>query len=58
MNVTIAITEDYGKRDTWSGGKNKANSNPIQSQFKPKTNPIQTQTKPISRAKNAVAFDD
>jgi hypothetical protein len=31
--------------DTWSGGKNKANSKPIQTQFKANTNPIQTQYK-------------
>jgi hypothetical protein len=30
--------------DTWSSGKNKPNSNPIQSQFKPN----QTQNKPNS----------
>ena len=44
------ITKDYGKIDTWSTGKNKAKTNPIQSQTnpilaqkrrnKPKTNPI------------------
>ena len=51
MNVTDLLTINYEKMDTWSSGKNKANSNPIQSQYKPKTNPIQSQykanTKPI-----------
>ena len=46
MNVTDLLTMDYDKMDTWSSGKNKANSKPIQSQFKPNTNPIQTQNKP------------
>jgi hypothetical protein len=55
MNVNKVLTKDYDKMDTWSIGKNKPNSNPIQTQFKPnsnpikaKTNPKQTQTKPIS----------
>ena len=55
MNVSGLLTRDYGKMDTWSSGKNKAKTNPIQTQFKPNSNPIQTQfkpnTKPISRAK-------
>jgi hypothetical protein len=29
VNVTIFITMNYGQMDTWSGGKNKDNSNPI-----------------------------
>ena len=40
------ITKVYGKMDTWSSGKNKANSKPIQTQFKANTNPNQTQYKP------------
>ena len=52
MNVSNLLAVDYGKMDTWSGGKNKANSKPIQSQYKPNTKPIQTQTKPISKAQN------
>jgi len=54
MNVTDLITREYERKDTWWSGKNKPNSNPIQSQsnpikankmpkqtqFKPKTNPI------------------
>jgi len=46
MNVTDLLRMDYEKKDTWSGGKNKPNSKPIQSQFKPNSNPIQTQYKP------------
>jgi hypothetical protein len=36
MNVTDLLTRNYEKLDTWSGRKNKPNSNPIQTQ----TNPI------------------
>ncbi|MHC4445955.1 MAG: hypothetical protein ACYTA5_25450, partial [Planctomycetota bacterium] len=57
MNVTDLLTKAYEQLDTWSSGKNKPNSNPIQSQtnpikaqkmqkqtqYKPKTKPIQTQ---------------
>jgi len=39
MNVNDLLTMNYGKMDTWSIGKNKANSNPIQSQNKPNTKP-------------------
>jgi hypothetical protein len=59
MNVTKVLTKEYVHMDTWSSGKNKPNTNPIQSQFKPnsnpikaKTNPIQTQSNPISEGKN------
>jgi len=45
MNVSNYITEDYVQMDTWCNGKNKPNSNPIQSQFKPNSNPKQTQYK-------------
>ena len=48
VNVSDLITVGYGKMDTWSGGKNKANSKPIQTQYKANTNPIQTQFKPNS----------
>ena len=51
MNVTFFITRDYDKLDTWSSGKNKANTKPIQSRYKANTKPIQSQykanTKPI-----------
>ena len=47
MNVNKALTKDYGKMDTWSNGKNKAKTKPIQTQFKANTKPIQTQTNPI-----------
>jgi hypothetical protein len=56
MNVTKVLTTDYDQMDTWSIRKNKPNSNPIQTQYKPnsnpikaKTNPIQSQTNPISK---------
>jgi hypothetical protein len=42
MNVSDFITRNYERIDTWSSGKNKPNSNPIQSQFKPN----QSQNKP------------
>ena len=45
MNVSKALTKDYDIMDTWSSGKNKAKTKPIQSQFKPNTKPIQTQYK-------------
>jgi len=48
MNVSDLLTRDYGKMDTWSSGKNKAKTNPIQTQFKPNSKPIQTQFKPNS----------
>jgi len=49
MNVTNTITRNYVKRTLGERGKNKANSNPIQTQSKPiKANkmPKQTQFKP------------
>jgi hypothetical protein len=45
LNVNNVITKDYAEMDTWSIRKNKANTNPIQSQIKANTNPIQTQYK-------------
>jgi hypothetical protein len=46
MNVKKVLTKDYEKKDTWWIGKNKPNSNPIQTRFKanqsqnkPNTNP-------------------
>jgi len=48
MNVTCLLTREYEKKDTWWSGKNKPNSNPIQSQFKANTKPIQSQYKPNS----------
>jgi hypothetical protein len=46
LNVNNVLTKDYEQMDTWSIGKNKPNSNPIQSQFKANTNPIKPKTKP------------
>jgi len=74
MNIKPVITREYDKMDTWSSGKNKAKTKPIQSQNKPNAKPIQSQykanTKPkqtqclsaISvagqRQNNAAEFDD
>jgi hypothetical protein len=49
VNLSDLLIREYEQMDTWSGGKNKANSNPIQTQFKAKTNPIRTQNKPNSK---------
>jgi len=46
MSVNNALTMNYEKMDTWWGGKNKAKTNPIQSQYKANTKPIQSQYKP------------
>jgi hypothetical protein len=53
MNVSNLITRNYDKMDTWSGGKNKANSKPIQTQYKANTNPIQSQYKPNTNPNKA-----
>jgi hypothetical protein len=45
MNLSKVLVVDYDKMDTWSSGKNKPNSKPIQTQFKANTNPKQTQYK-------------
>ena len=49
MNVSKVLAMDYDKMDTWWGGKNKAKTKPIQTQFKANTNPIQTQYKPNTK---------
>ena len=68
MNVTFFITREYEQMDTWSSGKNKANSKPnkpktnpilanktpIRTQFKPKTNPISESKRPITKARSAL----
>ena len=46
MNVNKVLTRDYDKMDTWRSGKNKPNSNPIQSQFKPNQSQNKPNTKP------------
>jgi hypothetical protein len=43
MNVTDLLTMSYDKLSTRWSGKNKANTKPIQTQFKANTKPIQTQ---------------
>ncbi|MGB2807633.1 MAG: hypothetical protein WBC22_07825 [Sedimentisphaerales bacterium] len=61
MNVNNVLTKDYENKTLGEHGKNKPNSNPIQTQYKPNTkpikantNPIQTQTNPISPPLKAV----
>ncbi|MBC8472312.1 MAG: hypothetical protein H8D56_22860 [Planctomycetes bacterium] len=49
MNINIDTTSNYKEFDPLGVSKNKANSNPIQTQFNPKQtqfNPIQSQFKP------------
>jgi hypothetical protein len=53
MNVSKVLTMDYEKMGTWLSGKNKAKTNPIQTQFKANTNPIQTQFKPNTKSNKA-----
>jgi hypothetical protein len=45
--LTSFIINGYLPPDTWYGGKNKPNTNPIQTQYKPISKPIQTHSKPI-----------
>ncbi len=49
MNVNKVLTKDYEKIDTWWSGKNKPNTNPIQTQSKP----IQTQFEPKTNPNKA-----
>jgi hypothetical protein len=49
LNVNKVLTKDYDRMDTWSIRKNKPNSNPIQSQFKPN----QSQNKPNTNPNKA-----
>jgi len=49
MNVNKVLTMDYEKRTLGERGKNKPNSNPIQTQSKP----IQTQFKPKTNPNKA-----
>jgi len=51
VSLSNLSTRDYEQMDTWSIGKNKAKTKPIQSQYKANTKPIQSQTNPISEAK-------
>jgi len=46
MNVSCCLTMNYEQRTMNYEIKNKANTNPIQSQYKPNTKPIRTQFKP------------
>jgi hypothetical protein len=45
LDVNKVLTMDYVQMDTWSIRKNKAKTNPKQSQFEPNTKPIRTQFK-------------
>jgi len=47
VNVNKVLTKYYENWTLGQRGKNKPNSNPIQTQFKPNSNPIQTQTNPM-----------
>ena len=49
MNISKVLTMDYENWTLGERGKNKANSNPIQSQYKPNSNRIQTQNKPNTK---------
>ena len=49
MNINLDMISNYKNLSRWLRPKNKANSNPIQTQF----NPIQTQFKPISNPNKA-----
>ncbi len=45
MNVNKVLTNAYEKRTLGQRGKNKPNTNPIQTQYKANSKPIQTQNK-------------
>jgi len=45
MNVNKVLTRDYEKRTLGERGKNKPNTKPIQTQFKPNSNPISQRAK-------------
>jgi hypothetical protein len=49
MNVSDLIMREYEHMDTWSGGKNKANSKPKQSQNRANSKPKQSQNKPKTK---------
>jgi len=51
MNVSDLSIREYEQKDTWSSGKNKPKTKPIQSQYKANSNPIQTQNKPKTNPK-------
>ena len=51
MNVNKVLTRDYEKKTLGERGKNKPNTNPIQTQYKANSKPIQTQYKPNFKVK-------
>ena len=61
LNVNEVLTKDYVQMDTWWSGKNKPNSNPIQSQFKPnqsQNKPNTNPNKPNLKAEYCKFIDD
>ncbi len=50
MNVTIYITKEYENKSNWTLGENKANTKPIQSQYKANTKPNKPNPPPPNRA--------
>ena len=40
MKVSSVLTKHYENKSNWTLSENKANTKPIQSQYKPNTNPI------------------
>jgi len=47
MSVSAVLTNDYDNWTLGERGKNKPNTNPIQTQYKPNTNPIKPNSNPI-----------
>ncbi len=47
MNVNKVLTKDYEKRTLGERGKNKPNTNPIQSQYKPNSRNAKNERKLI-----------
>jgi len=47
MNASTVLTKDYDNWTLGERGKNKPNTNPIQTQYKANSNPIKPKTNPI-----------
>ena len=47
MNVTSFYTVDYENKSNWKLGENKANTKPIQSQYKPNSRKAKNERKLI-----------
>jgi len=52
MSVTSVMTNRYDKIQLFSSGKNKPNTNPIQSQYKANQTQNKANTKPIQTQSN------